>query len=82
MQTVVNHVALWRKRANRARIGLRFNVSGRWAIGSSVEEKIEKAQRPVRAVKAGQVPDFPWLSAPEDIARRKAAASNKRRPRK
>jgi hypothetical protein len=33
-----------------------------------VEAKIAKAQRPIKAVKAGEVPDFPWLVSPDEIA--------------
>jgi transcriptional regulator with XRE-family HTH domain len=33
-----------------------------------VEEKIARALRPVKPVKAGQVPDFPWLVSPDEMA--------------
>jgi transcriptional regulator with XRE-family HTH domain len=51
-----------------------------------VEAKIAKAQRPLKAVKAGEVPDFPWLVSPDEIAaqrkRSQSASKSKRKARR
>lgn len=52
-----------------------------------VEAKIAKAQRPLKAVKPGEVPDLPWLVTPEQMderrrkAKRTGAAKSKRTKR-
>jgi len=60
-------VAFWRNRDNRARVGLRFNVSGRWA-----------SERDVVALPVGQrfnvsrrwsERDVVALSAPDNVQR-------------
>jgi hypothetical protein len=48
-----------------------------------VEAKIAKAQRPLKAVKPGEVPDFPWLVSPDEMAaRRKRSESASKFKRK
>lgn len=51
-----------------------------------VEAKIAKAQRPLKAVKPGEVPDLPWLVTPEQMAERRtrseSASKSKRKTRR
>jgi hypothetical protein len=43
-----------------------------------VEDKIAKAQRPLGAVKPGEVPDFPWLVSPDEMAAQRKRASKRK----
>ncbi|MDQ2969163.1 MAG: helix-turn-helix transcriptional regulator [Actinomycetota bacterium] len=43
-----------------------------------VEEKIAKAQRPLKAVKPGEVPDFPWLVTPDEMAAQRKRGSQRK----
>jgi transcriptional regulator with XRE-family HTH domain len=47
-----------------------------------VEEKIARALRPVKPVKAGEVPDFPWLVSPEEMAEQRKRANRSRKARR
>jgi transcriptional regulator with XRE-family HTH domain len=44
-----------------------------------VEAKIAKAQRPLKAVKPGEVPDFPWLVSPDEMAAQRQRSKRKAR---
>jgi hypothetical protein len=47
-----------------------------------VEAKIAKAQRPLKAVKAGEVPDFPWLMSPDEIAAQRKRSESASKPKR
>jgi hypothetical protein len=47
-----------------------------------VEAKIAKAQRPLKAVKAGEVPDLPWLVTPEQMAERRRRSESVSKPKR
>jgi transcriptional regulator with XRE-family HTH domain len=51
-----------------------------------VEAKIAKAQRPLKAVKPGEVPDLPWLVTPKQMTERRtrseSASKSKRKAKR
>jgi transcriptional regulator with XRE-family HTH domain len=47
-----------------------------------VESKIARAQRPLRAVKPGEVPDFPWLVSPDEMAAQRKRSESASKPKR
>jgi transcriptional regulator with XRE-family HTH domain len=47
-----------------------------------VEAKIARAQRPLKAVKPGEVPDLPWLVTPEQMTERRKRSEPAKSKRK